>query len=209
MDPTHENRLKMLTGSGIFARLRFGCLPNSRQYLYQLLVSNEDLSKCIDMSSKERKKMPYLIKYRFRETYKIERNLLLDGSNEFSSLITTPCEIIIYGVAITPPHKDGFQEACTNVIISVFDEKNNLLSQAVDIIKVISDYEIPHLVNLPSGVKLIALTTYKISVKYVCDAELNRPELLCFYLSSSINTHANSLSIQFDDQLYGGVFNDA
>ncbi|KAF5273587.1 hypothetical protein FQR65_LT04585, partial [Abscondita terminalis] len=64
MDPTHENRLKMLTGSGIFARLRFGCLPNSRQYLYQLLVSNEDLSKCIDMSSKERKKMPYLIKYR-------------------------------------------------------------------------------------------------------------------------------------------------
>lgn len=205
VEATHENKLKILTSSGIFPRLRFGCLSNSRHYLYQLLVSNEDLSECIDTTSKVRTRMPYLIKYRFRETYKIERNLLLDNCNEFCSSIVTGCELIMYGIAITPPHKDGFQEACTNVIISVFDDKSNLLSQAVDVIKVISDYEIPHLVNLPGGIKFNASTMYRISVKYICDSDLNKPELLCFYLSPSINTHANSLTVQFDDQLYGGV----
>ncbi|KAF5281571.1 hypothetical protein FQA39_LY05106 [Lamprigera yunnana] len=140
-----------------------------------------------------------------RETYKIERNLVLDGVEEFCSSVMTNCELITYGIAITPPHRDGFQEARTNVIVSIFDEQSNLLSRSMDVVKVISDYEVPHLVNLANGIKFNASTTYKISVKYVCDSDLNKLELLCFYLSPTINTHANSLTVQFEDQLYGGV----
>ncbi|KAK5645697.1 hypothetical protein RI129_004161 [Pyrocoelia pectoralis] len=205
---SRENKLNILIDTGILSRLRFSTLgKNCCQYLYRLLASNLDnLSDCINMITTQRHSMPYHIKYRFRETYKIEKNLVLDDTNEFHSIISAGHEVVIYGVAITQPHKDGFQEARTNVIVSIFDYNGVLLSQARDVLRTVSDYEVPHLVSLPKGIKFMAATKYKISVKYLCDSDSNKPnELLCFYLSCNIKTHANSLSVEFDDQLCGGI----
>ncbi|KAB0797554.1 hypothetical protein PPYR_08547 [Photinus pyralis] len=209
VDVTEKNKLQILINSGILSRLRFRPLGKHLcQGLYRLLANNLDnLSDCsVNTIVVQRYRMPYHIRYRFREAYKIERNLVLSNFNEFHCLISVGHEVVMYGVAVTPPHKDGFREACTNVIVSIFDNSGVLLSQAKDIIRMVSDYEVPHLVGLPNGVRFMAATKYKISVTYLCDSDLSQPnELLCFYLSCSIKTLTNSLSIEFDDHLYGGI----
>lgn len=207
LDITKENKLKILVDSGIFSRLRFACLGrDSCNYLYQLLTSNLEAVPQLNQSTKLRQRMSSNVKFRFRETYKIERNIRLTEGNEFHCVVTTANKLVAYGIAISPPHQDGFETATADVLIKISDKKGNLLCEATDFITLTSGYENPHLIHFKSGVIFEESAPYKISVKYFSTSNLCKPnELLCYYLSNFINTHANSMSLHFEDQLCGGV----
>ncbi|KAF2894007.1 hypothetical protein ILUMI_12160 [Ignelater luminosus] len=211
IESTKENMSRILIEARIFPRLRFACLgKGSYHYLYQLLANNSqnvsDYVSLINTKTEQRHRMPYHVKFKFRETYKIEQTLSLSERKEFDCIISAAQKIAVYGVAVTPPHQGGFSSAHSDVGISIFDKFGCLLFEMNSDIKITSDYEHPHLINFNRGIMLEALTPYRISVKYLSSNNLCKPnELLCFYLSSVIKTHANSMTICFGDQLYGGV----
>lgn len=164
-------------------------------------VYGKELSSDVSLKTK-----PNVLNFKFRDIYRIAKNIIFPDVLHVSNVITCNRTVYLFGVAVTTLHRPQKAETTsyTATIRIKVTSKNYVCYDCVMKDQNL-DYDHVQLINLPMPVRIEKNVAYDIFVIYEKEEQFERGEVVLQYLSQRVADKRNSTVIQFSDELDGSV----